>query len=228
MLKNTLSIGDYMKMESANYSTLVPSKPKLSVAKIKKKFEDYFSIHKKEREASDENKANLPRMHQSVRNTAWELIYYYVKNWGKPIAKNAEIRITYSYLRRALGESCCIATLKNHVNKLLAMSGGFIKEKLRGGLGLPLQNTACIVLVLDQDLLIFEDERHNQAMKEGQLSALETPIKAAEAEQNRNKALNEAHASIERLGVNSEGRKSTPTAIGTIFSDNFGPAPKVE
>lgn len=167
MKKTAVPVGLWKAMNVTD-STFNPRKPRFSFAKTKAKLAGYFAQNQAVRELCIENKRAYPRMHQSVQDTAWQLLMYYIKNWGKSTARNYEIRITYSYLRQALNGSCCIATLKNHLNKLLKLYRGFIKVKWRGGLGLPMQNTACLVLELEPEVLQFEEERHNQAVQLGQ------------------------------------------------------------
>lgn len=161
-------------------------------------------------------------MHQSVQNTAIELIMYYAKNWGKSTAQNDQIRITYSYLRRALNDSCCIATLKNHINKLLRVYKSFIRLKTRGGLGLANQNTACIVLEIDPTVIQFKDERHNEAVRQGILSAEEQPRRQQEAKQNLKKTFHEMQLAAERQKMEAEKRRAAPPTLGEILQSSFG------
>lgn len=174
------------------------------------------------RELSRENKENYPRMHQSVQNTAIELVMYYIKNWGKSTATNNQIRITYSYLRRALNDSCCIATLKNHINKLLRVYKSFIRTKQRGGLGLTQQNTACIVLEIDPVVIQFEDERHNEAIRQGILSAEEQTVLGQQTKGRERKAIQGIMTARTNARRETEKRNATPSTIGHIFQSAFG------
>lgn len=191
------------------------------MAKTKEKLAEFFARNEDVRTLCDENKKEYPRMHQSVQGTAWQLLMYYIKNWGKSVAKNYEIRVTYGYIRKALNDSCCIATLKNHINKLLRMYKGFITAKHRGGLGLKDQNTACIVLEIDPAVLQFEDERHNEAVKQGQTAAEQS--RRIEDEQNR-----QGHAAISSIRnvvaakkEEKEQRLSTASSIASFFQASY-------
>jgi hypothetical protein len=197
------------------------NKPTFSMEKIKKKLREFYDAHEATRISSPENKALFPRIHQSVQSTAWELIKYYLRNWGKGNATNYELRITHSYLKQALNNSCCIATLKNHINKLLAMSDGFIKAKFRGGLRINEQNTPCIVLVLNKNVLIFNDERHNQALAQEEIAAEEKRLFEADRIRKENKAAQEFFILQERLQREKESRIRTPTSIGTVLMSAF-------
>ena len=228
MLKTSVPVGFWAAIQKINIPAFIPTKPKLSMTKTKKKLAEFFDNNQKEREKSKENKENYPRMHQSVQDTAWNLLKYYLKNWGKPNATKCEIRITYGYLRKALNESCCIATLKNHINKLLAMFEGFIKEKHRGGLGLSHQNTACIVLVMDENIFQFEDERHNEAVQQDKAGATEYHRREIET---GHRQYQDAHTiQVATAGLNSHlnKRSQTPSSIGSIFQNAQKASPKRE
>ena len=191
------------------------------MAKTKAKLAEYFEANESVRNLCDENKKEYPRMHQSVQSTAWQLLMYYMKNWGKTTARNYEIRITYGYLRRAFNDSCCIATLKNHINKLLRMYKGFITARHRGGLGLKDQNTACIVLELRPEVLQFEDERHNEAVKIGQLSAEEARRIEQETLSKQRAACGSVMAAKQASEAKAEQRRQTPSSIASIFQSSL-------
>lgn len=201
---------------------VVPTKPTISIGKTKAKIREFFDQNADIRQLCEENKRMYPRMHQSVQNTAIELIMYYVKNWGKSTAQNYQIRITYSYLRRALNDSCCIATLKNHINKLLRIYKTFIRVKTRGGLGLMNQNTACTVLEIDPTVIQFDDERHNEAVRQGILSAEEQPRRQQEAKLELNKAFQDMELMVERINMEAEKRRAAPPTLGDILQSSFG------
>jgi hypothetical protein len=205
-----------------------PSKPTFSMSKIKEKLAEYYSAHEAERLKTDENKKLYPRIHQSVQSTAWELIKYYLKHWGKANAANCEIRITHSYLRRALNDSCCVATLKNHINKLLRMSNPFIKTKYRGGLGLTDQNTPCIVLVLDKNVLLFADERHNAAIGQDEVAREETYRKSREKAVFSRKAAQQIINLETQAKNDAERRMNAPSSIENIIKNIFGGVGKRE
>lgn len=228
MLKNTAPVGLWAAFQSADRSAIMPTKPRFSMAKTKEKLAAFFAQNEAVRQLDEANKEKYPRMHQSVQGTAWQLLMYYIKNWGKPNAQNYEIRITYGYLRKALNESCCIATLKNHVNKLLKMYKGFVTEKYRAGLGFDHQNTPCIVLVLDPKVLQFEDERHNQAINEGITSAEQSRRIAAEKAQQARTATQGIITAKADMEATASKRMETPSSIGSIFQNLFGVAPKIE
>jgi len=205
-----------------HHQPVVPTKPRISIGKTKAKIREFFDRNAAIRQLCDENKQIYPRMHQSVQNTAIELIMYYVKNWGKSTAQNYQIRITYSYLRRALNDSCCIATLKNHINKLLKAYKSFFHLKTRGWLGLANQNTACTVLEIDPTVIQFDDERHNEAVRMGILSAEEQPRRQQEAKQKVKKAFHQMQLAAERRKMEAEKRMATPSTLGEILQSSFG------
>lgn len=229
MFRNSVPVGIWSAMQNADRSAVViPSKPQFSMAKTKEKLAEFFTQNESVRQLCDENKKDYPRMHQSVQNTAWQLLMYYIKNWGKSNAKNYEIRITYGYLRRALNDSCCIATLKNHINKLLRMYKGFITEKTRGGLGLPNQNIACIILSVDPKVLQFADERHNEAVRVGELSAEQSRAQQAENAQKQHIGLQSILNAKSAADADAEARRKTPASFGQIFQAAFGDFQKRE
>jgi|GEM_PF-2679660 len=227
MQKTTISVGLYTAFQNAIIAPKI-SKPDFSMAKTKTKLAELFTQHALIRQLCDENKAEYPRMHQSVQGTAWQLLMYYIKNWGKSTARNYQIRITYGYLRRALNESCCIATLKNHVNKLLRMYKGLIVAKHRGGLGLQDQNTACIVLEINPQVLQFDNERHNEAVRQGELSAEESRYRQdaiLATQRAAARSIMNARADIDLV---AQKRMETPSSISAIFSAAFGGVLKKE
>lgn len=224
MFKNTVTAEQW----GAIATMVQPTKPTFSLGKIREKLREFYDAHEEVRLSSDANKELHPRIHQSVQSTAWELIKYYIKHWGKANASNNEIRITHSYLRQALNNSCCIATLKNHINKLLAMSNGFIKYKYRGGLRLKEQNTACIVLVLDQKVLVFKDERHNLAIGMDEVAAEESMRKNAEQAQTRMNAAQQFQISKDHSATEYAKRNRTPASIGDHFKAMMGGVGKRE
>lgn len=215
-----MSIGLYTAFQNATTTPRI-SKPDFSMAKTKQKLAEFFARNESVRQLSDENKTEYPRMHQSVQSTAWQLLMYYIKNWGKPNARNYEIRITYGYLRRALNESCCVATLKNHVNKLLRMYKGFITAKHRGGLCLDSQNTACIVLVLDPQVLQFDNDRHNEAVAQGERSAEESRYRQAAVQAQNRAAVQDILNTRADIDAVAQKRMETPSSIASIFSAAF-------
>lgn len=217
MQKQTMSIGLYTAFQNATTTPRI-SKPDFSMAKTKTKLAEFFSQNEAIRQLCDENKTEYPRMHQSVQSTAWQLLMYYIKNWGKPNARNYEIRITYGYLRRALNESCCVATLKNHVNKLLRMYKGFISAKYRGGLGLCSQNTACIVLVLNPQVLQFDNDRHNEAVAQGERSAEESRHRQDNIRATQRAAAQDILNARADIDAVAKKRIKTPSSIASIFS----------
>jgi len=221
MLRPSVS-ADAWASSTFRHRAVVPTKPDISIGKTKARIREFFDQNAYVRQLCDENKRIYPRMHQSVQNTAIELILYYVKNWGKSTARNNEIRITYSYLRRALNDSCCIATLKNHINKLLRIYKSFIRLKTRGGLGLANQNTACTVLEIDPTVIQFKDERHNEAIRMGILSAEEQPRRQQEAKQELNKVFQEKQLAAERRKMEAEKRMATPSTLGEILQSSLG------
>lgn len=191
------------------------------MAKTKEKLAEFFARNEDVRNLCDENKKEYPRMHQSVQGTAWQLLMYYIKNWGKPTARNYEIRVTYGYIRKALNDSCCIATLKNHINKLLRMYKGFITAKHRGGLGLKDQNTACIVLQMCPEVLQFENERDNEAVRIGQLSAEEARRIEQETLSKQRAACGSVIAAKQAAEDKAEQRRQTPSSIASIFQSSL-------
>lgn len=195
--------------------------PTFSMEKIKAKLKMIYARHEALRKSSPENKERYPRIHQSVQSTAWELVRYYLRHWGKANAANYELRITHSYLKQALNDSCCIATIKNHINKLLAMSNGFITAKFRGGLGINPQNTPCIVLVLNKDVLIFNDERHNQAMAQDEIAAEEKRLRDAHTRRQATKAAQLLLKAREQKQMEGQHRRKTPSSIGDVFKSSF-------
>lgn len=228
MLRNAQPVGLWAAYQNYDRSTVVPKKPQFSMAKTKARLAQFFAQNEDVRQLSDETKAQYPRMHQSVQHTAWTLLMYYIKHWGKSTARNYEIRITHSYIRQALNDSCCIATVKNHINKLLRMYRGFIREKSRGGLGLPNQNTACIVLELDPTVLQFEDDRHNEAVKQGIESAEQSRRIEAEHRAKDRAASQSILATMADIQDQAERRSETPSSIADIFQAAFGSASKRE
>ena len=185
---------------TSNPSPYKPSKPRLSFEKTKAKLAEYFAENQRLRDGDVGFAKLFPRMHQSVQGTAWQLLMYYMKNWGRGNASNYELRITHSYIRKALNDSCCIATIKHHINKILRMYKSFVVEKTRGGLNLAGQNTACIVLKIDPAVLVFDDPRHNEAIALGT-----TPIPTARLD----------HPAVPTTPVRD--RNAAPTGISSIF-----------
>lgn len=228
MLRNSFLVGLWAASQKADRSIVVPSKPSFSMAKTKAKLAEFFKVNEETRLLCEENKTAYPRMHQSVQATALQLVSYYIKNWGQPNAKDYEIRITHGYLKRAFNNSCCIATIKNHINKLLKMYKGFIKEKYRGGLRLERLNTPCIVLVLDPKVLRFEDERHNKAVEEGELSAEHSRHKEATQAQNDRNAAQSILTARTEVKNEAEKRNQAPSSFAQIFQTAFSPSPKLE
>jgi hypothetical protein len=224
----SVSVGIYSACMQAERKSGNMNKPSFSMAKTKEKLAEFFNRNEQVRTLCDENKVGYPRMHQSVQDTAWRLLMYYIKNWGKSVAQNYEIRITYSYLKRALNDSCCVATLKNHINKLLKMYKGFLVAKTRGGLGLESQNTACIVLELSPEVLQFENDRHNQAVAIGQLSAEEARRIAQETHQKERTASGGILNGKAATEAAAQKRQQTPSSIASIFSSAFSDILKKE
>lgn len=230
MLLNSVSVGQLAASINAERSPVIPRKADFDMGKTKAKLAEFFSQNEAVRELCVENKAEYPRMHQSVQATAQQLVNYYINNWskGKAVARNYEIRITHGYIKKAFNDSCCIATVKNHISKLMRMYKSFIKEKYRGGLGLLNQNTPCIVLVLDPKVLRFKDERHNKALEEGELSAVEFKRKeATRTNEERNAAQGILNAHKERQNE-AVKRLETPSSFAEIFKTTFGASPKIE
>jgi hypothetical protein len=222
MQQQTMTVGLYTAYQNATNKSFVSSKPEFSMAKTKEKLAEFFNQNEAVRQLCDENKVEYPRMHQSVQGTAWQLLMYYMKNWGKSVAKNYEIRICYSYLKKSLNDSCCVATLKNHINKLLKMYKAFIKAKHRGGLGLDHQNTACIVLEIDPQVLQFANERHNEAIRQGELSIEESRHRQdmiVASQKAAARSIINARADIDAV---AQKRMETPSSISAIFSAAFG------
>ncbi len=228
MLKNQVSIGMYAAMMGADRSKVEIKKPEFDYGKTKAKLAEFFQRNEDVRLLCEENKKEYPRMHQSVRATAFQLLMYYINKWGESVARNNEIRITHGYLKRAFNGSCCIATIKNHINKLLRMYKGFITEKYRGGLGLTNQNTACIVLVIDPEVLQFKNERDNEAQRVGKQSAEEYGRIQAEKEQKRRAAISRMAEKLKEASAGAEKRSQTPASFGQIFNNIFGTSPKTE
>ncbi|WP_028666222.1 hypothetical protein [Runella zeae] len=222
MLKNTVTAGIWSQYQRhAAPASFFPRKPAFSMAKTKAKLAEFFHSNEQIRKLCQENKDTYPRMHQSVQNTAWQLLMHYIKNWGKPTARAYEIRITHSYLRKALNDSCCIATIKNHINKLLGMYKPFLTEKYRGGLGLHDQNTPCIILKVNPLVLQFEDERHNEAVKVGELSAEESRYKTQQTNQKHRVVGASIMAAKAQVENQAQKRSETPSAIASIFENSF-------
>lgn len=115
MFKNTVTAEQW----GAITTMVQPTKPTFSLGKIREKLRQYYDANEEVRLSSEANKELYPCIHQSVQSTAWGLIKYYLKHWGKANASNNEIRITHSYLRQALNNSCCIATLKTTLTNCL-------------------------------------------------------------------------------------------------------------
>lgn len=217
MFKRSISVATLVNPYAAD---VVPSKPQFSLAKTKAKLAEFFRNNEQIRSLCQENRETYPRMHQSVQNTAWQLLMYYIKNWGKPNARAYEIRITHSYLRKALNDSCCVATIKNHINKLLSIYKSFVTEKYRGGLRLENQNTACIVLKIDPTVLQFEDERHNQAVKIGQLSAEQSKYKRHLNQQTEFKVGANILAVKNANDLEAKKRNQTPSHFASFFAQS--------
>ncbi|MBB3841081.1 hypothetical protein FHS57_005102 [Runella defluvii] len=221
-MKNTpISVGIFSAIMQSERTGTNPTKPSFSMGKTKEKLAEFFMRNEEVRTLCDENKKEYPRMHQSLQSTGWQLLMYYMNNWGKSTARNYEIRITYSYLRRAFNDGCCIATLKNHINKLLRMYKGFITAKHRGGLGLKDQNTACIVLKIDPTVLQFKDERHNEAVRIGQLSAEEARRIEQETLSKQRAACGSVIAAKQAAEDKAEQRRQTPSSIASIFQSSL-------
>lgn len=198
------------------------ARPVFSMEKIKKKLSEVYDAYHEVRKSSEENLKTQPRIHQSVQSTAWELVRYYIRHWGKANATNYELRITHSYLKQALNNSCCVATLKNHINKLLAMGEGFIKAKFRGGLGINPQNTPCIILVLNRDVMIFDDERYNQALAQDEIAAEEKKLAEAHKRRQATAAAQQMQILREDAKIQKNERNKTPTLIGNFLGKVLG------
>ena len=221
-----LPLGLLMAMRATNANSFVPRKPTFSFAKTKAALAKVLADNEDVRQLDESTRAMYPRMHQSVQNTAWELMMYYMKNWGKSTASGYEVRITYSYLRRALNESCCIATLKNHVKKLLNMYRSPFVAKFRGGLGADAGNTPCIVLSMKPEAFVFDDPRHNQAVAMGEQDAARAAT-AARATQAANAALGGAILSAQDNAAQAaKKRMELPKSVGDLIFSAFGNPPK--
>lgn len=228
MLKNQVAVSMYAAMMSADRSKVEIKKPEFDYGKTKAKLAEFFHRNESVRLLCEENKKTYPRMHQSVQATAFQLLMYYINKWGESVARNNEIRITHGYLKTAFNDSCCIATIKNHINKLLRMYKGFITEKYRGGLGLANQNTACIVLVIDPEVLQFKNDRDNEAQRVGKQSAEEYDRIQTEKEQKRRAAISGMSATLKAAANNTGQRSQTPSSFAQIFQNAFGFSPKQE
>lgn len=204
---------------------VTPTKPRFNFGKTKAQLADVFNRNEQVRKLCDENKTLYPRLHQSVQDTAWQLLMYYIKNWGKSTAKNYEIRITYSYLRKALNESCCVATLKNHVNKLLKVYRGFFTAKFRGGLGLAGQNTACIVLQIEPSVLQFDDPRHNEAVTVSKSAQEQAAAVAAAQKAESMRGVAAITAQSRADAAEAQKRMAAPNSIENLILTVLGQPP---
>ena len=213
---NSIPVGLYMAIQAAN-GNFSPKKPRFSFSKTKEKLAQLFAQNEQVRQIDDANKATYPRMHQSVQGTAWQLLMHYMTHFGKSTARDYEVRITYSYLRKALNESCCIATLKNHVKKLLKMYKGVFTAKFRGGLGLAGQNTACIILKIQPEALLFDDARHNEAINIGQRAQEQQPYQEAEANAAAQAGAGAVLAGVAQIKSEAKSRMAPPQSLQNLI-----------
>ena len=224
MQKIPVSIGLYQAFRNAS-PDFMPSKPRFSFAKTKEKLAEYFFQNEQVRLLDDANKEMYPRMHQSVQGTAWQLLMYYMKNWGKATARDYEIRITYSYLRKSLNESCCVATLKNHVNKLLKMYRGLFTAKFRGGLGLEGQNTACFILKVQPEALLFDEPRHNEAIEVVRRAQEQQAAQEATAQAQARAGAGAIMRAANAIKTTTANRMAAPQSIQNLILAALGTPP---
>ena len=62
MLKTIVPVGFWAAIQKINIPAFIPTKPKLSMAKTKKKLAEFFENNQKEREKSKENKENFQKL----------------------------------------------------------------------------------------------------------------------------------------------------------------------
>lgn len=203
-------------MNKPNYFDTWLTKPEFDFGKTRERLATLIQANNNLRKLDEAVAAKYPRMGQSVANTASEICNLFIQKWKKGEVRKNSLRFTYSYLQKRLAGNPCIATLKNHLKKIIGMYKSFIKLKFRDTLGLPNQNTACICLVIQPGTIRFKQERYNEAWDEGELDS--PRFRAPETPKHEPYRMNIVQTFAQKLEQKIT-RVSTSGRIGDLIPD---------
>lgn len=160
-----------------------------------------------------ESEGVLPWLNGAVETTLEKLISFFRTEFQKGKVKlNNQLRFTYSYfqqyynsLHRTEGNRVCQNTIKNHFQKIQRSLGSIFSEKYRGQLGLPDQNTNCIVLTIAPNIIQYRDDRHTKVLssQEPRLKPSNRPQRERAVEQLNQQVINISEDVNTRGGLQS-------------------------
>lgn len=157
-------------MPNANYTIIRPELNFRAMKDALGKIMKAYNAHVDALNDAMKNEEGLQKLAVSMEATAKQILFMFCQKFAQEQTTFRKMKFTRGYFTESYGvdfRAPALPTLDRHFLRFLKMPNSFLKAKDRSTLHLPDRNTVCIELELVPEIIVFKNEVHNVAHRNG-------------------------------------------------------------